>query len=110
MSATRVLRDRLGAYSFINATTFGMTPPIPRPATNRHSANASGVCARPLSAVTPLNRVTQIMMVLRRPIRSDTDPKNSAPNIMPTSAQLPRAPACSELSPHSAISEGKTTP
>ncbi|MNE44032.1 hypothetical protein D3C80_1382410 [compost metagenome] len=110
MIATRVLRDFFGAYSFINATTLGITPPMPRPAMNRHIANASGLWARPLMAVTPLKMATHIMMVLRRPIRSDNEPKNNAPSIMPTSAQLPSAPACNELRPHSAINEGSTTP
>ncbi|MNZ95357.1 hypothetical protein D3C78_1145030 [compost metagenome] len=110
MIATRVLRDFFGAYSFIRATTFGITPPIPRPAMKRHSAKISGLDAKPFNAVTPLNSSTQIMMVLRRPIRSEIDPKNKAPSIIPTSAQLPNAPACSELSPHSDMSDGNTTP
>ena len=110
MIATKVLRILPGAYSFISATTLGMTPPIPSPATKRHSAKVSGEVASPFKAVTPLNSKTQVMMVLRRPIRSDSEPKNSAPAIIPTSAQLPSTPACTALRPHSAISDGSTTP
>ncbi|MNE39536.1 hypothetical protein D3C80_1334960 [compost metagenome] len=110
MIATNVLRNLPGAYSFIRATTLGMTPPMPSPATKRHSAKVSGEVASPFSAVTPLNSSTQAMMVLRRPIRSDSEPKNSAPSIIPTSAQLPRAPACTALRFHSAINDGSTTP
>ena len=32
MIATKVLRNLPGAYSFINATTLGMTRPMPSPA------------------------------------------------------------------------------
>ncbi|MCY1250958.1 hypothetical protein D9M72_646580 [compost metagenome] len=93
MIATRVLRIFFGAYSFISATTLGITPPMPSPAMKRQVANCSGVRAKPLTRVKPLNRITQVMTVLRRPIRSDNGPKNSAPSIIPTSAQLPSRPA-----------------
>ncbi|MOA07795.1 hypothetical protein D3C78_1275170 [compost metagenome] len=110
MIATRVLRSFFGAYSFISATTLGITPPMPRPARKRHRANSSGLRAKPLMTVKPLNRITQVMMVLRRPMRSDRGPKNSAPSIIPTSAQLPSRPASSALKPQSCISAGSTTP
>ncbi|MNZ16178.1 hypothetical protein D3C78_331450 [compost metagenome] len=110
MIATRVLRIFFGAYSFISATTLGITPPMPSPATKRQIANSSGVRANPLITVKPLNRTTQVMMVLRRPIRSDSGPKNSAPSIIPTSAQLPSRPAWSAVRSQACISAGSTTP
>ncbi|MNO97143.1 hypothetical protein D3C76_888400 [compost metagenome] len=105
-----MLRIFFGAYSFIRATTLGMTPPIPSPAIKRHSANSTGVRARALITVKPLNSSTQLMMVLRRPMRSDSGPKNNAPSIIPNNAQLPRKPACTALSPQSCINAGSTTP
>ncbi|MNJ53563.1 hypothetical protein D3C77_489570 [compost metagenome] len=86
MIATRVLRMRLGAYSFINATTLGITPPMPKPARKRQMPNSVGLRAKPLSTVKPLKRITQIMMAFLRPMRSDSGPNNKAPNIMPNSA------------------------
>ncbi len=86
MIATRVLRIFFGAYSFISATTLGITPPMPRPAIKRQMPNWVGVVVKPLSRVKPLNSTTQMAMTFLQPIRSDSEPKNSAPNIMPNSA------------------------
>lgn len=52
-----------GAYSVISATTFGMTPPIPRPAIKRKMANSVGPLAKAPIKVNPLNKVTQNRMV-----------------------------------------------
>ncbi|MCY1370709.1 hypothetical protein D9M69_578120 [compost metagenome] len=86
MIATRVLRIFFGAYSFISATTLGITPPMPSPAMKRQRPNSVGFRAKPLSTVKPLKSITQIVMAFLRPILSDSGPKNSAPNIMPNSA------------------------
>ena len=97
-------------YSVISATTLGITPPMPRPAMKRIAANWVGVSAKPLRKVTPLKMITVIMITFLRPMRSDSGPKISAPNIMPNSAALPSEPACSGVRSHSFISTGSTTP
>ncbi|MNC44059.1 hypothetical protein D3C75_929530 [compost metagenome] len=86
MMATRVLRRRLGAYSFISATALGISPPQPRPATKRRMPNSVGPLAKPLSTVEPLNSTKQMAMPFLRPILSARVPKPRAPNIMPNSA------------------------
>lgn len=93
ISATRVLRIRLGEYSLISDTTLGITPPMPSPAMNRSTPNCQGVEAKPLMKVVRLNSVTHRRMVFLRPRRSDNMPKPMAPNIMPNSALLPSRPA-----------------
>jgi hypothetical protein len=91
--ATKVLRIFLGAYSVIKATTFGITPPIPRPAIKRKIANSTGLFANAPINVKPLNKLTQIMIVFLRPNRSESVPKIIAPNIMPNNAALASKPA-----------------
>ena len=60
--------------------------------------------------VAAVNRPKQIATPFLRPIRSASEPKPSAPNIMPNSAQACSIPACGFVSPHSAISVGRTVP
>jgi len=86
MTATSVLRSRLGAYSFISATTLGISPPQPSPARKRKMPNSVGVLAKPLSTVALLNSTKQMAMPFLRPMRSARVPNASAPNIMPNSA------------------------
>ena len=105
-----MLRIRLGAYSVIKATTFGITPPIPSPAKNLRIPNSTGVDANAPRKVNPLKIATQIMMVFLRPNLSDSVPKLIAPNIMPKSAVLASKPACTAVNPHSCINKGKATP
>ncbi len=40
-----------GAYSVICSTTFGITPPMPRPARERSTLNTQGLCVRPAAAL-----------------------------------------------------------
>ena len=84
--ATSVLRERLGAYSFISATALGIRPPQPRPAMKRKMPNSVGVAAKPLQNVARLNSTKLIAMPFLRPMRSASGPKMKAPNIMPNSA------------------------
>ena len=87
------LRIFFGAYSVICATMFGITPPMPRPAMKRITLKVTGSLVKPAPAVKTLNRNTQIEIVQRRPIRSDSAPRKTAPNIMPNSAELAMKPA-----------------
>ena len=86
MMATRVLRERLGAYSFINATALGMRPPQPKPAMKRKMPNSVGELAKPLRKVATLKPTKLMTMPFLRPIRSASGPKIKAPNIMPNKA------------------------
>ncbi|MCY1513229.1 hypothetical protein D9M68_477160 [compost metagenome] len=86
MMATRVLRSRFGAYSFISATTLGINPPMPRPAMKRQMPNSVGEPAKPLSTVKPEKSTKQMAMPFLRPILSAREPNTRAPNIMPNSA------------------------
>ena len=107
---TSVLRIFWGAYSEVNATRFGITPPIPKPAKKRKIPNSVGLDAKPPAKVKPLNSTIQIMMTFLRPILSAKEPKNIAPNIMPANAVLASIPACTALKPQSCIKSGNTTP
>ncbi|MNM32103.1 hypothetical protein D3C81_426890 [compost metagenome] len=110
MVPTKVLRIRLGAYSDVSATKFGITPPMPSPAKNRSTPNSSGLDAKAPKKVKPLKRATQIKITFLRPILSAKVPKNIAPNIIPHSAVLANIPACTAVNDHSCISKGSTTP
>ena len=107
---TKVLRIRLGAYSDVSATRFGITPPIPKPAKNRKIPNSKGLDANAPKKVKPLKKVTQIKITFLRPILSAKAPNNMAPNIIPHKAVLASMPACTEVRDHSCISKGRTTP
>ena len=82
-----VPRRRLGAYSFISATAFGISPPQPSPAMKRKTLNCSGVLAKPVITVAEVNSAKLIATPFLRPIRSASGPRIRAPNIMPNSAQ-----------------------
>jgi hypothetical protein len=105
-----VLRILRGEYSVICATTFGITPPMPRPARKRITLNVTGSLVRPAAAVNTLNSAMQIAMARRLPILSATVPKNIAPNIMPNSAELTMKPALVGLTPICFMIDGNAMP
>ena len=105
-----MLRIFLGEYSVICATTLGITPPMPRPARKRSTPNTTGSRVRPAAAVKTLNSTTQMAIARRRPMRSATVPKKTAPNIMPNSAELTMKPAPAALTPMSFMIDGSAMP
>ena len=107
MIDTHRWRRRVLEYSATSALIDASMPPIPRPVTMRQTDSCRIVATLLAMNMPTVIRMTQPMIVGRRPIRSARPPRKIEPNAMPKSSIDKTMPSPARSMPHSAAMPGE---
>src|SRR5690606_31247804 len=101
--ANTVVRYLVGTYSDIKVLQAIYKQPKPRHESVRKIANSEQHWTKPEKADSREKVKVAITTTRTRPNRSQSHPPTTPPIPIPNKDQLPNAPACIELKPHSAF-------
>ena len=96
-------RRSTGATSARYTGTVAEAPPTARPSTNRKAARIGQLGESTHPSVARPNTTASMMMLWRRPNRSDSAPPTMAPMAAPKIRMLTTTPSVNEVSPRSAL-------